>query len=216
MFKKFYLSILTVLIFASTSGAQPICPLDGSGIPPKEVKSLEQLKRMATLQDGRVKPFETYAQTLLLRFSGKKRYEGEDAVHWVTRFFFAPQQTKDDRVFLINHPDIPEALGIEPVKDRRYSFAQIEPVFDRLNQLAMTAQQIDPKERDIVENELIRVHENVKLYSILSISYSFVFPHPDFTITDPDTIKELGLPENMTQFSFINIALKAQELHNIT
>jgi ABC-type transport system involved in cytochrome c biogenesis permease subunit len=205
-----------ILIAAQTAFAQAICPLDGSIIKPREVASLERFKKIAVLEGGRIKPLDTYARNILLRFSGKRTIEKKPAIDWFARLAFASEMTRDDKIFLINHPAIATAIGIEPEKKRRYSFAQLEPGFERLQELFLAAQQIDEKQRDIVENELIRVYKNVNLYSFLSLSFGFAFPHPAFTITNTQNLKQLNLPEDVNQFSLIDIVLRADGLQKIT
>ena len=208
--------LISLLFFYQPAFAQPICPLNGVPLKPKEIKSLEKLKHIPILENGRVKPLDTYARNFLLRLSGKERYEKEPAIKWFARFLFAPESTRKDKIFLINNPDIPQTLGIEPDKKRRYSFNQIESGFEKLDSLYLQAQHIDKKERDIVETEIIRLYENVKLYSLLSLSFSFAFPHPDFTLTDADTLETLELPDQFMQFSFLDMALRAEKLHALT
>jgi len=181
---KLIIFSLTLLMMSNYGFTQQICPLDSSAFKPKEVTSLDSFKKIPILDNGRIKPLDSYARNTMLQFSGLRKYQDEEAISWLTRLLFAPQQTRNDKIFLINSPDISQALGIKEEKKRRYSFAQIEPKLEILAQLASATVKIDKKERDVVENEILRVYDNVKFYSILSLSFSFSFPHPDFTITD--------------------------------
>ena len=223
--KTFFL--LTFCLLTSFACAQPICPLNGKPVQPQGVHSLRVLKSIAILDNGRVKPLDTYAENILLRFSGRRDFERKDAIAWLAKLIFAPETTKDDKIFLINHPDIPESLGLKIEKRRRYSFAQLEPSLTHIQELALKAQQIDDKKRDIVENELIRLWDNLKTYASLSLSFSFGIPHPDFTITSSETLNQLGFPppqplprgEGLGEgetFSFLDIALRADRLHELT
>jgi len=196
--------------------AQTICPLDSTAFKPKTVASLENFKKLPILRNGRVKPIDTYAQNILLQFSGLRTFDKKNAVNWLARHVFAPQQTRTDKVFLINNPSIAEALGIAPEKKRRYSFAQLEGQLERLTQLARNAHQIDQKDRDIVESEIIRLFENVRLYTDLSLSFAFAFPHPDFSVMENENLSQLELRENAGQASFLDIALQADQLHVLT
>src|SRR3989338_526575 len=211
--KKISLTILT-LFFATLTYAQELCPLDGSTA--KRVENLDALKYTAVLENGRIKPIDTYAQNILLQFSGRRSFEKKPAIHWLAKLFFAPGQTREEKVFLINNPVIAHALGIEEDKHRRYSFAQLESKFPKLSELAQTALQIDPKQRDIVENEIIRVYENMILYSKLSVNFVFAFPNPDFSIEDTNTLKTLELNPNAgQQLTFMDIAINADKLQGI-
>jgi len=197
--------------------AQSFCPLDEPQFDPKTISSLDSLKRLAVLHEGRVKPFDTYARNLLLQFSGRTSFKKQPATDWVARLLFAPASTKDDKVFLINSSEIPMAVGIEPEKKRRYSFTQLNTGFEKIVELAKVANQIDEKDRSVVEHELIRVYHNIVAYTQCSFVFTFAFPHPDFQVTDVELISQLRLPPDQDgQFSFLDIALKANALRRAT
>jgi len=124
----------------------------------------------------------------------------------------APETTLNDKVFLINHPDVATALDIEPDTKRRYSFSQLEPNYSKLHELAVRANAIDEKARTAVEEELIRLATNVRLYAELTHSFRFVFSHPDFSVTDSRLKKVLNLPGEQNEFSFLDIVLQADAL----
>lgn len=202
---------------AQCAFAQSFCPLEAQKIRPKMVASLDAFGRIAVLHEGRIKPVDTYARSLLLRFSGRTSFNRRPAVEWLARLLFAPATTGEDKVFLINSPEIPMALGIEPEAGRRYSFAQLNPGFDKIVELAKAADQIEEKNRSIVEREALRVYRNLADYIQFTYVFGFAFPHPDFQVTDPEAVRRLGLPEGQNnQFSFIDIVLKADALRATT
>lgn len=186
--------------------AQEICPLPGK---PKGVHSVREFQSVAVLDKGRIKPMDTYARSLMLQFSGRASFGRVSASQWLLKLLCAPQATMGDKVFLVNHPDVVEALGIEPEKKRRYSYLQVEPHLAKLQELAHAAQKIDDKSRSIADTELIRLFNNVDLYAQLSHVLGFALPHPDFAVTDAHMRKTLMLPENQTVFSFLDIALRS-------
>lgn len=184
--------------------AQTVCPLDS--LTPRKVGSLEVFRRIPVLNDGRVKPMDSYARGFLFQLSGRRSYQKEPALEWFSRFLFAPRTTYDDKIFLINHPEIPEALKIEPDKKRRYSYRQLEPGYDKFRELALAADDLDDQNRSLVDREILRVYSNLRLYIRLSGALAYAFPHPDFTIESPETRSLLQLPKDITQFSFYDIA----------
>jgi ABC-type transport system involved in cytochrome c biogenesis permease subunit len=183
--------------------------------PVREI-SLSLLKRMPVLDQGRIKPVDTYAGSVLLQLSGRRSFEKQSAVQWLARLLFAPEATKHDKVFLINSPEIPMAMGVEPDKKRRYSFAQLENGYHKLFSLAQASAAIEEKERSAVEQEVLRVYTNMNLYVDLSRVFAFGRPHPDFTVTQPEIKKQLNLSEEQIHFSFLDIALRANEIEKIT
>ena len=196
---------LIILLFVSHTQAQEICPI-AKGV------DLDTFKRIPVLEEGRLKPLDTYARNVLLAFSGKTKYQDVEAIDWLARLLFDSQRTREDQVFLINNPLIAETLGIEVEKSRRYSFAQLQDAYPKLQELALAAYSIEAKERDIIEVELIRVFESLNLYSKLSLTFMFALPHPDFTIDDAGVKQTFELSPDTNVYSYLDIALRAQNL----
>ncbi len=194
--------------------ADEFCPLDS--LKPRKVKSLDSLKRVPVLHQGRIKPFETYSKNILLQFSGREHYQKESACEWMARFLFAPRTTSDDKIFIVNHPEILEALKIGPQKNRRYSFRQLDSGFEKLKVLVDVSQGIAEKNQSIVDKELIRVYENLLLYIRLSGAFGFAIPHPDFTFPNNEIVNELQLPPHPGRsYSFFDILEKSEKLRQL-
>jgi ABC-type transport system involved in cytochrome c biogenesis permease subunit len=134
---------------------------------------LEPFRRMLILENGRQKPVDTFARNLLKQFSGRSTFSGQEASSWLARVLFTPGQTLNDKIFLVNHPDVPAAIGISGQGRQRYSFLQINSGLERLQQLAMQADQLDEKNRSVVENEIIRLYVNASIYNSLLNACSF-------------------------------------------
>ncbi|MBI5150229.1 MAG: cytochrome c biogenesis protein CcsA [Candidatus Omnitrophica bacterium] len=210
LFCLFLVAITTVPAFA-----QQVCDL-GPSVQPRKLRSLEHFGALAVLNDGRVKPVDTYARTLLLQFSGKTSFDRKPAVEWLGRLLFAPQTTRDDKVFLINNPEIATGMGIEAEPHRRYSFSRLQPGLAKLDELAEMADKINEKERSVVEQEVLRVYRNLVVYDKHSRVFSFAFPSPEFDIASPEVVKALELPEGQKAFSFYDIASRADRLRELT
>ncbi len=176
------------------------------------VKDFKNFKSIPVLDDGRLKPLDTYARGLLTQFSGKDHYEKQEASAWLASLFFDPESTLNDKIFLINNPDVATALGITPQRQRQYTPAQLQKSYPKLAELQEAARKIPEKERSVIENEILRVFDNINLYADLSRSFLFAYPQNDFTITSQTTKTQLGLPLGQNQFSFIDLALKAKKM----
>ncbi len=180
------------------------------------VKNYEAFKSIPVLSEGRLKPLDTYARNLLIQFSGKDTYEHRPAIAWFAQLLFNFDATKDDKIFLINNPDIATALNIPVDPHRRYSPAQLQKSYSKLEELARAANSIPEKERSIVETEIMRVFEAINFYVDLSHSMAFCYPQADFTILSKATKVKLGLVPEQNQFSFIEIAMKADVVSEMT
>jgi ABC-type transport system involved in cytochrome c biogenesis permease subunit len=173
---------------------------------------LEYFKSVPVLQEGRIKPLDTYARNLLVQFSGRDYADRIGATAWLAKLLFTPANTIDDKIFLINDPEIATALNVKPESGRRYSFAELKDSYARLMQLKDQANNIDERQRSLVENEIIRVAENVELYVDFTNEFLWAFPDPDFTITSGDIKQQLGLPLGQNQFSFYDMASRADRI----
>ena len=178
--------------------------------------SLESFKEMAIQESGRIKPLDTYARSVLLQFSGKQSFNRRPAIEWLARLLFTPEATRDDKIFLINNSDIPNALGVKPDHNRRYSFSDLNSGYHKLQGFAVAASQIDAKKKTVVESEFIRIFASLELYLKLAQSLQFAAPHDEFTITSNEVRNLLKFPPEKKDFSFIDIALKAEQLKSIT
>ncbi|MEX2381647.1 MAG: hypothetical protein WD490_04635, partial [Opitutales bacterium] len=92
---KFLIPILLLLGLSSCSSDKL------SETPP--TKTLRQVAEIPVLHDGRVMPLDTFSRLHMLQFSGRKSFNGEPAVLWMSRVLFEPETTENDAVFLINH-----------------------------------------------------------------------------------------------------------------
>lgn len=171
--RKLFLAVVAMFLVSSMSFAKGDAPLP-------LIKHFDSFKQIPILDNGRIKPLDTYARNLLIQFSGKDTFEGKSAIAWLAAVFFNVDKTKADKVFLINNPDIAVALGIETSPHRRYSYNDLEKSIPKLIELARAARNITEKQRSIVENEIIRVFENMELYVDLSHEFSFALPADDF------------------------------------
>jgi len=187
--------------------------LTGTAFCQPGIRDLDHFKEIPVLDNGRLKPLDTFARNLLTQFSGQDHYGQQEASVWLAALFFNPDMTTDNKIFLVNNPDIPVALGITPQQDRRYTPRQLLQKYLLLEKLQQAAINIPEKERSLAENEIIRVFDNINLYADLAHSFSFAYPQDDFTITSVAAKTRMGLPLNQNRFSFIDIALKANEIN---
>ena len=52
---------------------------------------------------------------------------------------FSPEETYGDEVFLVNNPEVLEALGIQAQGRKRYSYRQLQPALKELDRLTRSA-----------------------------------------------------------------------------
>jgi len=199
------LMILGLLVFAGSSRLQG------------EVNSLEHLRRVVILEEGRKKPLDTFAENMLKQFSGQSTFQKKPAVQWLARVLFTPGQGDDDKVFLVTNPEVLDSLGVARVgKARdRYSFSQLNPGLAKLRQLAVKVSDIEDRKRSFVENEIIALYNKLYVYRQLQTSFDFLFPHRDFSFKNHEIRGILGLPGGREYFSFFDLAEKKAKIRAV-
>jgi ABC-type transport system involved in cytochrome c biogenesis permease subunit len=169
----------------------------------------ELVKKIPIQAEGRIKPLDSYAKYLLISLSGKSKLDSDSHIEWFTKLIFNPESSANKKIFLINNPELLEALGLESDHSRRYSFKELEPGIDKLFELAAQALQKNEEDRVEIEKEFIRVFKNINSYIQLSNSFLFNFKHPDFTVSDL-TKSELNLKSNFN--SLFDVIIKADPI----
>ncbi len=171
----------TVLIMLTAC----LCSCGGSQI------DVATMAGMVVLDGNRKKPVDTYASTLLLRFSGKRTVGGASALEWFAQVLFDTGGAQVSRVFLADHPGIPDALGIER-RRRRYSFSELLPGVAALTRAAHAAESKPADERNPFEMEIVRLYRNVFAYTRIAGSLGFLDPHPTLAVDDSLARTRLG------------------------
>lgn len=172
-----------------------------------EVENLDSLKKVVILENGRKKPLETFAQNILKQFSGTSRYNKQSAINWLARAMFRPQESGDDKVFLITNPEVLDSMGVQRVgKARdRYSFNHLKPGLGKLRQLAFKASKIKANDRSFIENEIYTLYHKLYIYQQIIATFDFIYPHPDFTVKQAETRQLLQLPAQQENFNFMDM-----------
>lgn len=158
--------------------------------------SVSALGRVIVLDEGRKKPLETYARNKLLQLSGKKKAGGSSALQWLSRVLLNPDAASDDLVFLINNPEVADALGIPPRARRRYSFTELFNASQKLSQLSNEAVKKQREDWTAFDREIINTERNLDEFFLLRSAFSFLEPTPYLQINDSVLSQRLGLPLN--------------------
>ena len=146
------------------------------------------------LENGRLKPFDTYARNKLLQYSGKRRISGSSAIEWMCRLIFAPQRCDFDKVFLINNPEVAQTLGITPERKRRYSYAAVSRAAESIQKYYDAAQKKPKNELSPFDREIIRIYNDLIDYRSIASTFSFLQPNPDFHLEPADSVLPADIP----------------------
>lgn len=151
------------------AGRLLLAVLPAASPPPR----LESFRRVLVMDQGRLKPLDTFARNLLKQFSGSARPEGIDACAWLARVLFAPGASAGDAVFLVREPELLDAIGMANAGRGRFTHAQLRPGLGRLHELAFRASARDEQDLERVEFEALRLYYNLAAYHGLLHSFAF-------------------------------------------
>jgi ABC-type transport system involved in cytochrome c biogenesis permease subunit len=155
------------------------CWIAGTSALPAAAPPLESFRRLVVLEQGRKKPMDTFARNLLKQFSGRVTLDGRDASSWLARVLFTPQETLDDKIFLINQPDVLAAMDVEDEGRGRYSFNELRPGLDKLHGLAFQYTNRGEGRNGRVGGESVRLFYNISAYYGLLNAFSFARPEEE-------------------------------------
>lgn len=176
------------------------------------VSDYEAFGKIPVQDGGRIMPMDSFARLRLLQFSGRSSYHGMPAVEWLAQLLFDPVSAQTNKVFLVNNPELLEAIGLDHLRGRRFSYEELRPGLEKLRDLALAASEHKSEDRSPIEKEFIRVYQNLSAFGSLAASFRFAVPHPDFSVTNLAVRAKLNLPEDQQAFSFLDIYLRAQSL----
>ena len=178
-------------------------------VPPEPwLASAEALRPLLVIEDGRPKPLDSYARNTLLRYSGRERYAGQTAIDWLARVLLAPQETYRDEVFLVDNPEVLEAIGVTSRGRSRYSFEELRAGAVELEELAGLASGLPAEERSPVQRELIRVWNNLVEFSGLLAAFGFTYPDEQAFFVDTDQAAEILQLPAVGPYSYLDLALR--------
>ena len=175
------------------------------------INNLDSLKQIIIVENGRLMPIDSFARLTLLKFSGRTTVDSLSAIKWLARVFFTPNETHDDKIFVVDNPEVLNAMSVQSEGRGRYSLNDLMDGLPELERLAINANQITEKNRTIVEREILRLWSNVGSYANLLATFTFTHPNTDFTINDIELANSLGLSQPGT-YSYLDIALERAQL----
>ena len=155
--------------------------------------------------EGRVKPLDTYARTLLLSFQHKSTIDNRDAIEWLRDLLLNPDEAYKETVFKIRNPEILSALSIEPRNDSRYSFNEISVAMNSILEQLHAIHAKPREDRSLVEDQLADLY--VRTLRYLELSRSLTGLIPEFVIENETLARSLDSEPGDT-VSYFHFVLK--------
>lgn len=159
--------------------------------------------RLPVLSDGRIKPLDTVARSSLLQLQGRQRVSSpvdgvlvDSPTAWLLDAIFRQDRADAYPTFAIDNPDILAligksgadlkiaysggmrrflaVLGFLPGHHRRFSFGEIKPHLESIQDQARLAADVEAAARNPFQRGILQLHSNLHHYQRLR--HSFVMP----------------------------------------
>ena len=154
-----WLAAVAFLVFAFA----PLADRD-----PADGLHLRAFGRLPVLLNGRIKPLDTVARNSLLIIQGKQTLESKGQritpIAWLAELMFEPQKAEARKVFVIRDPETLAALGWNAQGGWFYSFEELFPHLESVENQAALANQVDAPLRSAFQRNIIKLYEHVVLY----------------------------------------------------
>lgn len=128
--------------------------------------------KIPVLGGGRVKPLDTVARNSLVIIHGKQTLQTEDgrrldAIHWLADILFNAPVADLHPAFVINNPEVLGLFGWQQGSRKYFSFVELSPFFEKIDEQGQLAGNIDPSERSPYQNAIFNLRNSLILYQRL-------------------------------------------------
>jgi len=171
-------------------------------------ETLSLAKKLPIQSEGRVKPWNTHARILLIRFSGRTYIRLSDGtkispIQWFLNTLFFPQVSKEYPVFIIQDNAVLEFFGLKTHEKKRdrYSYNELYPAREKIISQAETLKNIPPQKRTHIQDQILNLAENLQDFE--EIFHYLDFSSAKFSIP-PDCILA-SIFSNPSEISFLEL-----------
>jgi len=142
-------------------------------IPPKNQGGFDVsiFGRFPVLAGGRVMPLDSLARVSLLLMNHHGTAEAvsigdaktsSSPTAWLMEVLMMPEHADTNKVFEINNPDLLDAFGLQ--RAGNYSFSDLQPYFQQIEEQAGQASQVDPEARNAFQRSVLKLRDSLRLY----------------------------------------------------
>ena len=153
-------------LFAAFAALLSFLPLAAQSRP-----DATTLGALPVLHNGRVKPLDTIGRSTLLMLRGKQSVytEGKSigSSEWILDMLFNPEAADRYPVFMINDADVLAMLGKRPDEQRFFSFKDLEPKLQEIEQQEEKAGKLESAQRDRFQRAIFTLGNNIHAYQRL-------------------------------------------------
>lgn len=174
--------------------------------------NVDAMKALPIQHDGRVKPFDSFARHVLRVLSGKDELAERSAVDQVVRIMFQTEDAIEQRIVLLDHPQLRAMFELPKRSDKLYSYREISHALSAqstvLPEILLKQQQQLPM--GPVEHALVDIYEKYSLFTDILGSMSVLLP---YHIKDDEILEilEISSSETLITYERLKEALAKQK-----
>ncbi|MDE3032151.1 MAG: cytochrome c biogenesis protein CcsA [Acidobacteriota bacterium] len=157
-------------LFPWLAAALALATVAAAMLPSGKVRgfAIGRFASLPVLEGGRVKPLDSVARNslLVIRSQQEFRYQGHtvSADEWLLDLMFRPTVADQQPVFVINDPDVLGLIGLKQTSNRYFTFNDLGPHLQEIQDQAQTASAIDPKQRTRFQSAVVNLFDRIYLY----------------------------------------------------
>ncbi len=129
---------------------------------------MQRLGRLPVLLNGRIKPLDTVARNSILIIHGKQTLELEHGelspIDWLAGVMFKSDEADLQKLFVIRSPETQAAIGRNGGTEKYFSFRELFPHLQEIEQQADLAQKEEAQVRSPFQRDIIKLFERLTLY----------------------------------------------------
>jgi len=156
--------------------------------------NIQGFARLPVLEGGRLKPLDTVARTSLLQIQNRQEVYLDDVAtiqpsEWLLDVFYRPEKAQSYRIFVIDNPELLSligqtdetlarryassiaqtmaVIGFLPSRWRRFSYHDLEPYLQKIEDQAKIALPVDDRLRSPFQGGVVQLYQNLILYQRL-------------------------------------------------
>lgn len=166
------------------------------------------LSKIPVLENGRIKPLDSFARHKLLQFYGDDKLTDMSATQWLIHLILNPKNAYAQPTFVIKNPALLDMLGLEdyeiPAKLSFKKLIQSIKIFSK----DIEKYKLKDSDLSLEQRQLLTLHENLSVYYDISRSFSFVLP---LFIFDKNDAEIIGL-KSFNAYNYLNLKGKESRL----
>lgn len=171
-----------------------------------EMKSFSLLP---ILEDGRLKPLDSFARVTLKKYLGKDHLENMSAVQWLALSLFEPAEAATLEIFRIKDQDLRHQFGLTEKQKPVYSLADLTPGLKKTYPQTKLLLEKDAALLSRQDRLFLDLHENAYEYTQIMRSFSLLLPL-NVSLPSP-LLKKLGKKET-DSISYLDLKKIEQDL----